>query len=366
MDESNNFIIFIYNKMNYYICLILLFLLFICIFLCWYHYKKLEYYNETIVSFFQKNLNREPDVISSHYYDQLKKSQMEKELLIYKNQVERGKQYSKTLKICIVGLIRNSIHNISYLQSFYQKMKSNFLETTFIIVENDSNDNTRVELLKWANLDKSVIILCQSDEINKETCSITGFESIITENHPYPSRICRLSQLRNIYLDYIYKNYDTNDLQYLFVKDLDLSGDLYIDGLFHSMDCFSQNSHIQAIACNGLVPDTKYPFGMKYYDSFAYVELYENYQWDNSFDKQSHDEEILKFICQKYVNHMELDHVRSAFGGFCIYRYESLFRTKPMYECSKNNKLSCEHSHLNSKLKNVYVNPKMIYSIKNR
>jgi len=145
------------------------------------------------------------------YYQSLTEKQMAKELALYKNQVDNGKQICAKSSIILVGLIRDSVHNIPFIQTFYEQLKQHFSKTLFIIVENDSKDGTRVELIKWANLDKSVQILCHGPTINALSCSITGFETPILESHPFPSRICRLTQLRNLYMNYIYEHVSPND-----------------------------------------------------------------------------------------------------------------------------------------------------------
>jgi hypothetical protein len=342
-----------------------LLILAIIILFYFYFYKKLEHYNEPLVQFFMKHFNREPDLLSSLYYHNISEMQMNKELILYKNKVDIGKDFLKTKKIILTGLIRNKISNINYLKLFYNDLKNYCNKIIFIIVENDSDDNTRIELLKWTNFDDSIILLCENDEINKTVCNIKGFEIPILESHPFPNRICKLTYLRNLYINYIYQKFSMNDFDYLFVKDLDLNGNLFLDGLFESMYYFKNDGNISGIGCNGLIKDIKYSHGIKYYDSFAYVELNDNHIWDNDFDKQSHDEDVLKYIVQKYINNLKLDHVLSAFGGFCIYNMTHLFNIKPFYDCSKDNKLFCEHAYFNKQLLNIYVNPKMIYMIDN-
>jgi hypothetical protein len=162
-------------------------------------------------------------------------------------------------------------------------------------------------------------------------------------------------------LEFIKNSEKYSDFDYLYVLDLDLNGNLFLDGIFHSMYHFERDSSISAISCNGLVKYGK--DGFNYYDSFAYIEYGEKYEWETDFDKRSHDEEVLRYVTEKYTKNMDLDRVYSAFGGLCIYDLSEILESNAEYDYSKNNKLSCEHTHFHKKLKNIYVNPRMMFLI---
>jgi len=326
-------------------------------------YRKWEYYHQDYVYQFHNYFYRYPDVITSYHYKTLNERQQMKELMEYQRQVQIGKEYCLNQSIIIAGLIRNKVNNIPYLKDVYNTLKSHCQRILFLIIENNSTDDTRYELLQWANLDSSILLLCDKDEINQLSCQISGYEQPITDSNPFSDRICKLSHLRNIYMNYIYKNISPNEYSFFIVKDLDLQGELFLDGIFHSFYELQIHPNIEAIACNGLIRDESSIYGWKYYDSFAYIQLHEQFYWNNPFDKHSHDEEISKYLLPKYIHDMKMDKVISGFGGFCIYRLSSLFHRKPFYSCSRENQLVCEHSYFHSFFSNVYVNPKLIYLI---
>jgi len=344
-----------------FICLLIVMTLLFFLYL--FYYRRYEYYQDPIVSFYHEQFQREPDPLSLFYYRMFDEPHALSQLDTYRVQVEKGKQYSSEQGVVIAGLIRNQAHNIPYLKQFYERIKSSFKETLFLIVENDSEDSTRYELLQWSTLDPTVMLLCHDSSINSLSCSIQGFEQPIVENHPYATRICKLSYLRNIYIQYIYQHIDPQRYPYLFIKDLDLHGTFCFDGLFHSMYQFQQNPSINAIGCNGLVSDKQTSSGLRYYDSFAYISLHESDTWNTDFDKHSHDQEVLQYLCDKYKRNMELDRVKSAFGGFCCYRMSDLFKSQTQYQCTQNEQLGCEHSFFHRSLSNIYVNPRMVYLI---
>lgn len=325
-------------------------------------FSKFEYMNNFFYyDFYLKNFNRLPDPIIKNYFANLNDKLILAQLNIYYEQVKKGENFVSNKKIIIAGLIRNAEKNIYFLKKIYEKIKKICLETVFIIVENDSKDNTRKYLLEWNKIDPSVIILCDNNMINTNKCNIIGFEYFYDEKIPFVHRIKKLSYLRNIYLNFIKNSIKLKNFDFMFVMDLDLNGKLHNDGILQSFYHFSKDLQISAICCNGLVKNSNNK--LTYYDSFAYVQLGEDYEWNNDFDKFSHDEDVLQNITKKYIKDLNLDKVKSAFGGFSIYNLNHIIETNASYNYSKNNKLSCEHAHFNILLKNIYVNPRMIFEI---
>lgn len=352
-----------------YLLSISLFLVFLIIILCWFFknsfFNQSEGMNNTFYNFYMNHFNRAPDPISSKYYMNKNENTLITELTIYKNQVEKGLYWTQSQGIVFCGLIRNAEDNIPFLKSFYNTMKSICKKSVFIILENDSTDNTRQKLLEWKQQDPTVVILCDyNQDGNVSVCSISGHTQTYQDKTPHVARIRKLAYLRNIYIDYITHYLKLDDFQYMCVMDLDLSGSMYMDGVLHSFYQLSIDSGISAIACNGMVrTGAGSDAYFKYYDSFAFVELGEPHEWSNEYDKYSHDEDVLNYVTKKYQNNMNLDEVTSAFGGFCIYNLEEVLRSKARYSYSKSNKLSCEHSHFHLNLKKIVVNPRMIFLI---
>jgi hypothetical protein len=315
-----------------------------------------------LYNFYIQNFKRPPDPIINKYYEKLDNKIIENDLKIYLNQVKNGINYVSEKKLILAGLIRNNENNIPFLINFYDTLKSYFKKTIFLIVENNSIDKTREKLIQWNQKDESVIILCDYDQDeNIAECELNNFEKVYNDKIPFSERIKKLSYLRNVYIDYIRKDSILIHFDYLIVFDLDLFGKFFMDGILHSFYYLGINDTISAISCNGLVQKKNKEY--EYYDSFAYIDLNESIEWDTSFDKSSHDYDVLNYTTKKYMKNMKLDKVKSAFGGFCIYNLKKIIDTKAKYSYSKNNKLSCEHSHFHSFFDGVYVNPKMIFLI---
>jgi len=346
----------------------LILVLFVII-LCWFYknsfFNQSENMTNTLYNFYINNFKRAPDPISSKYYINKNESSLLSELAIYKNQVEKGLKYVQTKGIIFCGLVRNSEDNIPFLKNFYSTMKAICKKSVFIIIENDSIDSTREKLLQWKEEDPTIILLCDyNQDGNVKVCNISGHTQVYKDKTPHVARIRKLAYLRNIYIDYINYYLKNDDFDYMVVLDLDLNGNIFMDGILHSFYQLKMDLNISAIACNGMVKTgTSQESYFKYYDSFAFVELGETHEWNNEYDKYSHDEDVLNYVTQKYQNNMNLDEVTSAFGGFCIYNLEDIIKNKARYDYSKNSKLSCEHSHFHKNLNKIVVNPRMIFLI---
>ena len=341
--------------------LIVLILFFLAFFFKYVFNNSKENMTSYYYDFYVKNFDRPPDSIISKYFLNLEEGAIQADLSIYLNQVKNGARFVKKKSIVMAGLIRNGEKNVPFIKIFYNQMKKICREIKFLIVENNSSDRTRDILLEWSESDDSVIILCNASlETNLPKCNIKGHDTFYSKNKtPHVKRIEKLSYLRNVYLEYIDKY--LRDFDYLCVMDLDLNGQFFIDGIQNSFYHLSIDSSISAISCNGMVRVAKDHHN--YYDSFAYVELGDTYEWNTEFDKSSHDQDVLVYVTKKYTKNMNLDKVMSAFGGFCIYQLNHITSSEARYSHSKNNKLSCEHTHFHRNLQNVYVNPRMIFTI---
>jgi len=325
-------------------------------------YSKKENLDNFHHDFYLRNFNRTLDPIMKKYFLNMNEQAIKNELYLYFKQVKLGEDFLSKKKIVIAGLIRNRADNIPFLKKFYSRIKQACRETKFIIVENNSMDDTRNVLLQWNHSDPSIIILCDNvHDVNKPNCDILGYEHYYVDKTPHIPRIKKLAKLRNLYLEYIRTHDEFKSFDYMMVFDLDLFGELFIDGILHSFYHFMMKKDISAICCNGMLKNLKNDF--TYYDSFAYIALGENYEWNDEIDKSNHDLDVQKYITDKYSKNMNLDLVLSAFGGFCIYNLDHILNSKSAYDFSLSNRLCCEHTYFNMNLNKIYVNPKMIFLI---
>lgn len=323
------------------------------------------WYEKTIEEFFNR-FQRDLDPIHVRYFDTHCKYQslqkniqwIQKDLEKYQQEVLLGEKASKNSSIIIAGLIRNGAFQIAELKQRCSGIISHFKSYKIIIVENNSTDNTRDFLLEWVKEDPNVILLCQDIfSVNHTECDISNLfpKSENLGASPLPARIQKMSFLRNIYLKHIQHYY--SDYDYLCVMDMDLKGNLYLDGFLQSFFLLSSSKNIDAIACNGVIQNSEDHF--YYYDSFAHIELGDPYVWENQTAKSNHDKYVHTHITLKYSTKMNLDRVRSAFGGVVLYKMDKIKNAS--YDFSPNF-FSCEHSYFHKNL-TIMVNPRFIFII---
>ena len=142
--------------------------------------------------------------------------------------VDAGFKAMKEMKVVITGLIRNGAKHISRIRKQTEQLGSHFQDYRILIVENDSTDNTRQQLLAWHDANLRVDVLGCGVNVNE---CIMKLPKTVDHEADRP-RIVKMANLRNIYLDHVMNEYSSFD--YLIVIDLDLVGTCYIDGIASS------------------------------------------------------------------------------------------------------------------------------------
>lgn len=351
------------NKMNAWLFMIMTYMMImimIIIIILFFTWKQEGYENSVETMYFQ-NFNRPLDMVMRHYYRNKEPSFIRSDVKRYVEQVKKGRRWLSNKTLVITGLIRDCQDNVNQLESFFETISAVCKKAIFLIVENDSKDDTRKRLLEWSDRNANVVVLCDSQSINERECHTDDTPYDASDKTPSFHRIEKMAQLRNVYLSFIQQMRDMPD--YVLVMDLDLKGELFLDGVFHSVFCMEKRKTIDAIACNGLMiaSCSLSPTSLTYYDSFAYVQPGEEGEWNTLFDKRSHDDDVIRYTSIRYLEgSRDLDRVTSAFGGACLYRTSSLRGAKYM---SSKIKYVCEHTLLHKNFREMYVNPRMIFII---
>jgi len=266
----------------------------------------------------------------------------------YQQSVYNGFKHMKESTLVICGLLRDCGPRMYEIEKRAERVGNLFKDYRILIVENDSVDNTREYLLEWRKRNPKVTIL--GCGYNVKECKL---QLPPTVNHYTDlKRILKMIYLRNLYIDELSKNYSNYD--YAFVWDLDILGSVYLDGIANSMNYFEKNPSYDCIVAYGLKKLPNYTY---YYDSYAHLDI------GDSFDistKRLHDFNKM-FIDVRYDRGDPLVKVQSAFSGCCIYRIKSILDSKARYGTDEG--VVCEHVYFNRFLKNVYLNPSMIYIV---
>jgi len=315
-------------------------------------YQESMLFLKTLDNYFLKTFNRNIDNINKFFYHLMyfkNKDYINNDLLSYKARVDAGISKMAKSKVVICGCLRDKEQIIDSLKLQCYEITKMFEDYVILIVENDSCDETRKRLLEWNKIDNKVIIL--GNGVNAEK-SILNLKKTPACKPAGSDRIQKMAYIRNIYLDFVKEFYSHFD--FTIVYDMDLCGDLHIDGICDTFS-YMNNKNVDGITCNGM---EKYHY--HYYDSFAYVEVGQPFIWNSEDEKCSHDHYIFESKTKLHTTTMRVVKVLSAFGGFCVYRTSSI--TKYKYDYSPD-KLSCEHSHLNSKFNFMYLNPRMVFLI---
>ena len=262
-------------------------------------------------------------------------------------------------KILLVGTVSNVAKTLEKELRIVQEALSEFDLVEVFLVESDSNDETVkvLERLKLRILTLKFVALGKIKEV-------------------LPNRISRIAYCRNVYVRYIRDNYDFSKWDYVAVADLDgMNFKLSRKGI---RSCFETNTVWDGIMANQ-------SFG--YYDLYAlravdwverdcFEELeiekknakpyrqskYRFLQFILSFKHYDKSRKSLIYDRMKVLSKKsELINVKSAFGGFAIYKPDIFFKSD-----YKNDNISIisEHVTFHSKLVNdevrFYINPKLI------
>lgn len=227
----------------------------------------------------------------------------------------------------IIGLLaRDCRESVERNIPRIEKLCSYFADYHVVAVENDSTDGTQQALLDWAEKNGKVIVDSFTDHSQRRMDS-------------GPERINHMVYLRNRLLDDI-RRLPAPDLVMLIdvdIEDFDVDG--IMDGITHAPDGWG------ALFANGrkMLPNHQYLHVQ--YDQYAYMasdEELSNLTY-NMFTSRS----LAKRgrVLNKAVQTCDYYSVKSAFGGFGIYRYEAIKELKyqALMVDHHHQKAYCEH-----------------------
>lgn len=241
-----------------------------------------------------------------------------------------NQQINFNSKIAICGIVKDRIKTLRYNTSILEKLLETWPRAEVVLYEDGSTDGTREFLVNWTEMNSSrrhlLPILPYNENFN------------LSDNFFFSRRrIDKISFCRNRYLEYI-SNDDKWD--YVFIIDLDIRA-FDLRHLVNSMN----KPGWDAIFCNGV---TVAPNGIGYMYYDAYATILENGPAHQSIRNMNNLQHELRFIHKK----KKLYRVRSAFGGFGVYRYEAIKGLK--YAAMDNSddevEVHCEHVNLHQKM----------------
>jgi glycosyltransferase involved in cell wall biosynthesis len=273
--------------------------------------------------------------------------------------VNHGRKHFSESRVIICGLIRDRESHIQRLKEQLLPLTKHFADYAIVIVENDSKDGTREELINWAKNDHHIhIIGCENQTNSIHSCNLS---LAATEIHflPETKRIEKMVRLRNIYLNYIDNHTLLNQFDYVIVEDFDLTSYTYLNGLFSTGFYLDNNQTIDAICSNGIFYNQVFGNLISYetyFDPYAHKDQ-QNQNWSMTYN------DLWSSFFRKYPCDKDLIHVQSCFSGRTIYRYRSIRGKRYHTYLDHNNQAICEHVGFHQTLNKMYLNSEMIFYI---
>lgn len=248
--------------------------------------------------------------------------------------IKKGKEVAKETRLIIATCLRNAEDSMSNIACIYNKFNCIFKDVKLVVLENDSSDKTRKELLelKKKSIPDMDIVGCGIDQ---DECKLK-VNNIRTGRGKERTR--RMAKIRNIMLAHIKSIQKDYDYCLFFDGDLKIE-EFENEGIFDTMYYFDKDKTIDAIAANAYKDHGEVYNRM--YDYFALKPYKGN-----------------RLLALSYYFKDGLIKVKSAFNGFVFYRLP--FSDEIKYNEDTN---TCEHIEFNEQLKNMYVNMNFVIEI---
>jgi hypothetical protein len=268
--------------------------------------------------------------------------------------IGRKRMASSSAVIC--GLARDCSKSLRKLIPALEELAAKFHSCQFLIVENDSHDETGRILSAWAERNEAVrsIRYCYVAKPESGRSAKNGNMDWFDAR-----RIERISFARNLYLDELQRPEMVSD--FVVVIDLDIRS-FSQGGLEHS---FGMVDHWDVVTASGLRVSARSPFsGPVYWDSYAFEPI-TGFRGRVQTEDQIRDNQI---AISKALSDGAMLPAHSAFGGLAIYRGELLHsaRYAPLPNPDKKIPVLCEHIALHRSIRmsrkncRLMVNPHLV------
>jgi hypothetical protein len=262
---------------------------------------------------------------------------------IDRNIINKGSEHFRKSNVIVCGLARDIEDKIENLDKNLNSITSCFDKHLILIVENNSEDNTRKKLFELKKKYNLLILGCGVD--SKQKCQYNTKKM----KGSSVQRMSKMVFLRNIYMNYINNLSNSTYYEYCIMIDCDLKTIFNRKRIQSSGYYFNKYNYIDMIGSNNI---RKYIPNNIYYDIYSlgaskkYILFLNRFRYD------------LK--CQKNIK--DLIKVDSCFGGFVIYKLSSILGKKYTLEKTWYG-AECEHVTFHKTLKYIYINPKMLIPI---
>lgn len=242
--------------------------------------------------------------------------------------------------IVIAALARDCEHSLRTNIPLIENLRTQFIWSQVIVVENDSIDGTKDLLSYWkANYGEVTVI---SNDFGNKT--IPDKSDLIVDPWTCYQRIDKMVSYRNLYMGHI--SSISHAIDVVVIIDIDVI-DISLTGLIDVIK--SLDDKTGAIFSNGIsVKKTLFGLSKVYYDIFAVWEypMLNEYSYSNESLART-----FKSI-NKNVKKSAFYSVISAFGGVGVYNYQAIkdLRYKTVLNPLNKREAICEHIPFNQEI----------------
>jgi len=231
--------------------------------------------------------------------------------------------------VVFCGIVRDCGKNLSRNLARVQERCADFSSLRFVLIENDSRDNTKDVLRQLQAKDPTAIVeICDYGTVTLPKKMESGVNPSFS-NH----RISKLAAYRNRYLDLIEKELTSDPPDWVIMVDWDIEW-FSVDGILSRL---ADDGSWGVATANGRFKIGL--FGDCYYDAFAYRALGQS--------GPCTEESVLKGRRElnRILPEQELLEVESAFNALAIYRSKDLqgLRYRAVANDDPRVEVWCEH-----------------------
>ena len=250
--------------------------------------------------------------------------------------------------IVIAILARDCEKSLRENIKLVEELRSYFIWSEVVVVENDSKDNTKSLLFDWEQNKLGVKIISQNYNSltipNKTSNNIKPLVSFF--------RIEKMAKYRNIYIDYIRKI--DHNIDNLIVIDIDVES-FSVEGVVDSV--LRCDKKCGAVFAYGIT--VKRIFNKVYSKIFYDIFAVQEFSMENiPMFKSENSRNVLRSITTNLKTEGVLYEVISAFGGIAVYNYKAIrdLKYKVVLNSFDKNEAICEHIPFNTEIVNLGYN----------
>ncbi|MDI6046659.1 hypothetical protein [Flavobacterium yafengii] len=251
-------------------------------------------------------------------------------------------------KIVIAALARDCDRSLPKIIKLINELRSNFVWSEVVVIENDSKDDTKCILLDWEKRNDGIKIISQDyGVLTIPKQSNDGIKPLVSFY-----RIDKMTMYRNMYIKYI-KGIE-HEIDNVIVIDVDIES-FSVEGVLKSIT--KCEGKVGAIFANGISVRKAFDivYSKIFYDVFAVYEypMKENFSFTQLSLMETFESIMNKLKRSKNIR------VISAFGGLSVYNYKAIanLEYKVVLNHKNEKEAICEHIPFNTEIiKSGYEN----------